>query len=142
MAKRPGFVFKKLTRQLHTTSICKNHSCHLSSKGKERPKITGNVITLSGGRDNGATAAYYGAPLIQGNIIAGNAGNVCGYSAIGIFSLEDRGIQIVRNVVSASASFGISLAYSGGKTPLLARIRLLKIMEQALIFGATTRSTL
>jgi hypothetical protein len=52
--------------------------------------------------------------LIQGNIIAGNAGNVCGYSAIGIFSLEDTGIQIVRNVVSANASFRIPLAYRGG----------------------------
>jgi replicative DNA helicase len=65
------------------------------------------------GSANGAIAAYYGAPSIQGNIIAGNAGNVCGYSAIGIFSLEDTGIQIVGNVVSANASFRISLAYSG-----------------------------
>src|ERR1700684_20477 len=61
---------------------------------------------------------YSGAPLIQGNIIAGNPAFTCSESAV-ISSTSDTGIQIIGNLIAANNGAGISLSYGTGNAAIL-----------------------
>lgn len=81
--------------------------------GSSSPTITGNVLTLNGECGAGVIAVYSGAPLIQGNLIAGNLTPEC-FNSEAIFTSDDTGIQIVGNIVSANNGAGINLYSESG----------------------------
>ncbi len=82
------------------------------------PTIIGNVLTLNGECGAAVIAVYSGAPLIEGNLIAGNLAPQC-FSSEAVFTSDDTGIQIVGNVVSANNGPGISLYSAAGDQAVL-----------------------
>lgn len=75
------------------------------------PTVKGNVITLS---CTAISAFSDAAPLIQGNLIAGNDPSSCGYGGGGISAEENSPVQILGNVVSANGGTAISVYQASG----------------------------